>query len=121
MGYDIKIHLGQQMENFLTAFANADVVAMERIKGIIMDIFKNTDEESILLSVHNWDKKRQDEIQKVWNKALETVKTIAGAKKNEELLIDLDVMKRDTVQALNELENDYWVSIRGLFLKNVKE
>lgn len=121
MEYDIKTHLGQQIENFLNAFAGADVQAMERIKKTIMDIYKNTDDVSILLAVQNWDKKRQDEVGKIWMKAKEGLKTIASTKNNEELFIDVDEIKNDIIKALNMLESEYWDSIRGLFLKSVKE
>jgi len=121
MEYDIKAHLGQQIENFLNAFANADVQAMERTKQNIVDIFSKSDNELVISSITDWDKKRQDEVQKVWTKASGALKTIAETKKNEQLFIDVDEIKNDVVGALNELEGDYWSSIRGLFLKSVKE
>lgn len=121
MEYDIKNHLGQQIENFLNAFAGADVAAMERIKRTIMDIYHNTDDGSIVISIKEWDKRKQDEIQKLWDKASESLRTIATTKKKEELFIDVDEMKNDIVRSLNELESDYWESVRGLFLKSVKE
>lgn len=121
MEYDIKNHLGQQIENFLNAFAGADVPAMERIKGTIMDIYNQVDDGTVVMSIRSWDKKKQEEIQRIWAKAQESLKTIATAKNNEKLFIDIDEMKNDAVKALNEIESSYWTSIRGLFLKSVKE
>jgi hypothetical protein len=122
MEYDIKTHLGQQIENFLNAYAGADAAAMERIKRTIIDIYKNTpDDGNLIISIRGYDKRKQDELDKIKNKALDAMKTITQAKNLDELFIDLEEIKNDTIRALNLLETDYWDSLRGLFLKNIKE
>lgn len=121
MEYDIKEHLGQQVEYFLNGFTGGDVGVMERAKNTILDIYKNMDDNSIVLSISDWDKKKQLEINKLWDKALEGIKTIAESKDKEELFVDIEEIRNDVIQALNQLEVDYWDSIRKLLLKNVSK
>lgn len=119
--YDIKDHLPQQMEIFLNGLSSGNIEILETVKDNIMDIYRNINEDKIIMSIETWDKKKQDKIQEIWNKALESVKTIAETKNKEELFIDIDEIKNDVLASLNSLERNYWNSIRSLLLKNMVE
>lgn len=121
MEYDVKEHLGQQVEFFLNGFTGGDVGVMTRAKNTILDIYKNVDDNSIVLSVEDWDRKKQAEIDKLWKKALDAIKTLAESKDKEDIFIDIEEIRNDVLQALNQLEVDYWDSIRKLLLKNVSK
>lgn len=121
MEYDIKNHLAQQIENFLNAFAGADVQAMERIKRNILDIYKNSDSLEVVTNINGWDKKKQENITKLYQKAQESIKTLLETKNSEELFIDLDEIRNDLVNSFNELESDYWEGMRSLFLKTLEK
>lgn len=120
MTYDIKTHLGQQMENFLNAFAGADVEGMLRIKETIMDIFKNCDEhENTVSTVESWDKEKIKEIQKILEAGKETGKQINDVKNIDEYFIMLENMRNIVTRQLGELEGEYWSRLRSYLLKNV--
>jgi hypothetical protein len=120
MTYDIKTHLGQQMENFLNAFAGADVEGMLRIKETIIDIFKNCDEhENTVSTVESWDKEKIKEIQKILEAGKETGKQINDVKNIDEYFIMLENMRNIVTRQLGELEGEYWSRLRSYLLKNV--
>ena len=120
MNYDINIHIGQQIENFLNSYAAADAGAMERVKKNLLDIYKNNNDIDIVTAIKEWDTKKKTEIEKIWTKANEAIRTMAVAKKDEKMFIDIKEIETDVIQALNMLEGEYWDSIRQLFLKSVK-
>lgn len=120
MSYDINVHVGQQIENFLNSYAAADAGAMERVKNNLMDIYKNKKDDKIIEAIKLWDDKKKTEIAKIWTKANEAIRTMAISKKDEHMFIDIKEIETDVVQALNMLEGEYWDSIRGLMLKSVK-
>ena len=120
MSYDINVHIGQQIENFLNGYAAADAGAMERVKNNLMDIYKNNKDEKIIEAIKLWDDKKKTEIAKIWTKANEAIRTMATSKKDEQMFIDIKEIETDVVQALNILEGEYWDSIRNLMLKSVK-
>ena len=119
MEYDIKMHLGQRNENFLNALDAADVGAMERIKSTILDIYKNTEDSTVVLSVKNWDKTKKDEIEKLRLKAVNILKSMPDVKTLEELFISVDKMRNEIINELNDIEKEYWEHVRNLFLKSV--
>lgn len=119
--YDLRMHLGQQLEFFLNGYTSGNLDVLERAKRTIMDLYKNMDDDDVIGAIEAWDKEKQSEITKLWDKARESIKTIATTKKGEELFIDIDEIKKDVLVALNELEVEYLDSIRDLLLKNVSE
>jgi len=120
MSYDIEVHIGQQIENFLNSYAAADAGAMERVKNNLLDIYKTNNDIDVVTAIKEWDNKKKIEIEKIWKKANEAIKTMAISKKDEQMFIDIKEIETDVVKALNMLEGEYWDSIRNLFLKNVK-
>lgn len=120
MTYDIKTHLGQQMENFLNAFAGADVEGMLRIKETIIDIFKNSEEhENIVSTVEGWDKEKIKEIEKILSTVKEAGKQINDVKNIDEYFVMLENMRNIVTRQLGELEGEYWSRLRSYLLKNV--
>ena len=121
MSYEINVHIGQQIENFLNGYAAADAGAMERVKNNLMDIYKNSDDIDVVTAIKEWDNKKKIEITKIWTKANEAIRTMTVAKKDEAMFIDIKEIETDVIQALNMLEGEYWDSIRSLVLKSVKQ
>ena len=120
MTYDIKTHLGQQMENFLNAFAGADVEGMLRIKETIIDIFKNSEEhENIVSTVEGWDKEKIKEIEKILSTVKEAGNQINDVKNIDEYFVMLENMRNIVTRQLGELEGEYWSRLRSYLLKNV--
>ena len=120
MSYDIEVHIGQQVENFLNSYAAADAGAMERVKNNLLDIYKTNNDIDLVTAIKEWDTKKKAEIAKIWTKANEAIKVMAIAKKDEQMFLDIKKIETDLIQALNTLEGEYWDSIRGLILKNAK-
>jgi len=121
MNYDVSVHLGQQMENFLNAYASGDVEAMERTKSNIKDIMKNTGMKNIIDNIEQWDNKKNEEIVKIIAKARDALKEIASKEAKDDIFIDIEEIKKDTVEALSTLEGEYWDSIKNLILKSINE
>jgi hypothetical protein len=124
MTYEIKIHLGQQMENFLNAFAGADVEGMHRVKETLVDICKNIDEpeyETAVTTIAGWDREKLKEIEKIRVKAVEDSKKIAETKTLDELSYTMELLRNNLTQALGELEGEYWSRIKSFFVKTVNK
>lgn len=122
MTYDIKAHLGSQMDNFLNAFAGADVESMTRIKESIVDIFKNCDVpefEMVVSTVEDWDKEKVKEVEKIFSKVKEDGKKLADVENLDEFFILLETIRNDVTRQLGELEGEYWSRLKSYFLKNV--
>jgi len=118
--YDITIHLAGQIENFLNSYNAADIAAMSRVKENFKDICKNSELKTIVKQIEEWDKNKNTEINKIYKKAQTAIKTIMETKNGEELFIDLEEIKNDIVNNLNQLEKQYWDHIRNLMLESVK-
>lgn len=119
-GYDITIHLGSQIENFLNSYDQADVETMVRVTDNFKDICKNAGLPQLVKQLDEWETYRKGEISKTWKKARQSLETLLTAKNGEELFIDMEEIKNDVVTGLNKLEKEYWDSIRGLMLRSVK-
>ena len=119
-GYDITVHIGQQIENFLNSYDSADVETMIRVTDNFKDICKNSGLVQLVKQLDEWESYRKGEISKTWKKARQSLETLLGAKEGEELFIDIDEIKNDVIQGLNKLDKEYWDSIRGLMLRSVK-
>jgi len=124
MTYEIKAHLGQQLENFLNAFAGADVESMHRIKEIFVDIYKNINEpeyDNNVSTIVGWDKEKIKEIEKIRVKAVEDSKKLADTKTLEEFIFTIRAIDNGLTHSLGELEGEYWSRIKSFFVKTVNK
>lgn len=121
MSYDIEGHIAQQIENFLNGYGAADIGMMERSKSSFKAIMETAKKENVVGSFDKWDKKKLEEMDKIWKKATEAIKLITVTKKGEELFVDIEEIKQDLANAFNLLEGEYWDSIRNLMLDSVKQ
>jgi len=122
MTYEIKAHLGQQMENFLNAFARADVEGMLRIKEIFVDLYKNINEpeyETAVTTIVRWDKEKLNELEKIRIKIAEDSKKLSDTKTLEEFFFNMDRLRESATQAVGELEGEYWSRMKSFFVKTV--
>jgi hypothetical protein len=122
MTYEIKAHLGQQMENFLNAFAGADVEGMLRIKEIFVDLYKNINEpeyETAVSTINGWDKEKLSEIEKIRIKIVEDSKKLSDTKTLGEFFFNMDRLRESATQAVGELEGEYWSRMKSFFVKTV--
>jgi hypothetical protein len=122
MTYEIKAHLGQQMENFLNAFAGADVEGMLRIKEIFVDLYKNINEpeyETAVSTINGWDKEKLSEIEKIRVKLVEASKKLSDTKTLGEFFFNMDRLRESATQAVGELEGEYWSRMKSFFVKTV--
>lgn len=122
MTYEIKAHLGQQMENFLNAFAGADVEGMLRIKEIFVDLYKNINEpeyETAVSTINGWDKEKLSEIEKIRVKLVEASKKLADTKTLGEFFFNMDRLRESATQAVGELEGEYWSRMKSFFVKTM--
>jgi len=118
MGYDKKMHLPQQIEFFLNGFASGDRVALERVLSNIKDLLKDTD---LVKRIGIIDKNMENKIDNVKDKAIESLKTLLESKNTDDLFIDVNEIFKDTQDALNEIDADYWEKIREYVLKATDE
>lgn len=121
MSYDVEGHVAQQIENFLNGYDAADIGMMERSKSSFKAIMETAKKNKVTDNMDSWDKKKLEEIDKIWKKATEALKLITTTKKGEELFVDIEEIKQDLASAFNVLEGEYWDSIRGLMLDSVKQ
>lgn len=122
MTYEIKAHLGQQMENFLNAFAGADVEGMLRIKEIFVDLYKNINEpeyETAVSTINGWDKEKLSEIEKIRVKLVEASKKLSDTKTLGEFFFNMDRLRESATQAVGELEGEYWSRMKSFFVKTM--
>jgi len=120
MTYEIKAHLGQQMENFLNAFAGADVEGMLRIKEIFVDLYKNINEpeyETAVSTINGWDKEKLSEIEKI--RLVEASKKLSDTKTLGEFFFNMDRLRESATQAVGELEGEYWSRMKSFFVKTM--
>ena len=121
MEYDIETHVAQQIENFLNGYDAADIGIMERSKSNFKAIMETANKDKVVGSIDTWDKKKIDEMEKIWKKATEASKLITVTKKGEELFVDVEEIKQDLANSFNLLEGEYWDSIRGLMLGSIQD
>ena len=119
--YDITIHLGQQIENFLNSYSGADVEAMVLVTSNFKDICKNSELLQIAKQFDEWKQYRQNESDKIAKEnAQKTAEKLLKIKNIDEYMITLEEAKQTPIEPLNKLEKEYWASIRGLMLRSVK-
>lgn len=109
MKYDIKVHLPQQMENFLNAFAQGDADLMTRIKKNLEDLIQD---KTFQKDIGDYDRNRQKKLDELMKKALDGVKTAVQADKLDEIYIDIEEIKNDLNAALVGIESEYWNNVR---------
>lgn len=116
MEYDKKIHIAQQVENFMNSFATGDSGSLERTLSNITEVF---DAPMLLEKIKIADKTKKEEINKIWIKARDAIKTTSESNKQGELFIDIAEVQKDLQQALNIIEMDYWEAIRGFIMEDI--
>ena len=109
MEYNTEIHMPQQIENLLQAYASGDVEALTRIKDNLMDIINDNTFKNDLKAFESDKAKSIDNIKK---KALDAIKTLSEAKNIDSVFIDYEEIKADLIKALNETEQEYWESLK---------
>jgi len=120
--YDVKNYLGTQIENFMNAYANADLGALKRINQSIMGIIKTNDgNNEILKTIKEWHTKKEDETKTIWKKTYIKINESINKKEYDNLFEEFKKIETETAYELNELESDYWNSLRDLFLKVLAE
>lgn len=120
MEYDISVHIGQQIENFLNGYAAGDVGIMERTKSNMKELLDKSGLKQIVETLDKWDIEKPKELEKIIKKAKDALKVIAE-NNDSDLFIDLEEIKQDTINAINELEGKYWNRVRELILESVNE
>jgi len=121
MSYDVEGHVAQQIENFLNGYGAGDIGIMERSKSNFKAIMETAKKDKIVGSLNTWDKKKLDEMERIWKKATDALKTITVSKKDEPLFVDIEEIKQDLANSFNLLEGEYWDSIRGLMLGSIQD
>lgn len=120
MEYDISVHIGQQIENFLNGYAAGDVGIMERTKSNMKELLDKSGLKQIVETLDKWDIEKPKELEKIIKKAKDALKAVTENNDND-LFIDLEEIKQDTINAINELEGKYWNRVRELILESVNE
>lgn len=121
MDYDIKVHLGQQIENFLNGFAAGDAMVLDRTLSNIRDIVNKAGNTEFIGNLKEWDTKKTQETNKIFNKARDALKVLTESKDGADLFVDVEEIKADTMKAFNDLETKYWEAIRELVINNAFE
>lgn len=120
MSYDINIHIGQQIENFLNALVTRDDKAAEDAKKNLLAIYNNTNNKTVINAVEIWDNERDIDIGKIFKKANEAMRTMLISKNDEQMFIDAKEIEVDCAKALYELDEKYKDKLRNLMLRSVK-
>ena len=108
MEYDINIHLPQQVENFMNAFAQGDSEALERIKKNILILIPDG---SFHKDLGDYEQDRKNRIQSLIDKTIENVQRQTEKPKNEETLYNIQTSLKQLEGLLNTVEGDYWATI----------
>jgi len=118
MNYDIKEHLGMQIEQFLNAYNTGNIELLERSLDNIKDILEASEVNIISENVSKWDEDKKKQIDKIFNKSKNAIKTILESD-DPNFFVDIEEIKTDVVNSISMVENDYWESVRKMVLKSV--
>jgi len=116
MTYDKKMHIAQQVENFMNSFAQGDSGSLDRCLSNLKEIIDSDIlEEGILMA----DRTKKQELDKLWVKAREAIKTASENDDKGKVFIDIQEIQKDLSESLNLLEMDYWETIRRYIIENL--
>lgn len=123
-GYDVLVHMGQQMEAFLYFFSQGDIPGIYRCRDNIIDLYVAGGDVELKKNIDSWDEEKEKEKIKLFKKATEqliskassALETMSSVEDGESLFIDMDEIKQDIADSLNMLEKDYLDSVRKALL-----
>lgn len=114
--YDKKVHLGQQMENYLNAFASGDSTSLERILSNMKDIINDG---SFKTDLEGYEKARQKSMTEAMKNATENAKKLVEAKNIGEILVVVEELKNGLQAELDIIEGKHWEKIRSYLLGTI--
>lgn len=113
MKYDMKIHLPQQMENMMQAFASGDAAALERTKENIKEIIID---ETFQKDIAEYEKKREETIEDIqteaFNNALECVANAQEQKNLGAMLDGINEMFKGINEEISTVDGKFWDNIK---------
>lgn len=118
MKYDVSGHLPSQIDGLIQGFQKADIPLMERSLDNIRNLVKDSKLKDALDGYKN---ARLDKVAELEKKALDAAKTIRESKTFSDLYIDLEEIKNDLLAALEQMEREYWNTVKELITSYVNE
>ena len=118
MEYDTKVHIAQQVENFMNSFAAGDINALNRTLSNLEELIKDNGFKEKINAANDTKTK---EVKDILTKAKDGIKEITSSDDTDTLFIDIDEIRNDLNKVLGELETDYWTSIRKYVLEALNE
>lgn len=116
--YDFKMHIPQQIENLLQAYASGDPAALERVKNNVEVI---VNDEVFKKDLKDFDSERASQLDNIERTALEGLKTISNAKNVPIAEQNLLEIKNKYMVDLNTVESEYWENVKEYIVGYVKE
>lgn len=118
MSYDKKVHIPQRLETFLQGFEAGNKDALERTISNLKDLL---DDDMFSEKLNNIDNARNEKIDNVKKKALDSLKTILESKETDDLFIDVNEIFTDLQSTINEIEEGYWEKVRDYVLDSAEK
>lgn len=113
MEYDIKVHLPQQIENLLQAYASGDIETLTRVKDNLLDIIE---EKTFQKDLKALDEEKIKHIDTIKKKAMDAVKLLSEVKTLDEIFVDVEEIRNDLVLGLNNAETEYWEGLKDYII-----
>ena len=111
--YDMNVHIPQQMENYLQAYAGADIPTLVRSLENIKDVVGNPEFQKDL---YQYEKQKKKTIDDKLNNTVKKVKEAVEGKNVEDTLFTISSILEGLNTELDMVEQQYWEHIRGYLL-----
>lgn len=107
--YDLGLHVPQQVDNFLQAYASGDMGALERVKDNLVSV---VDDVGFKKAVDDYNVERKNKFDSLVKNALESVETLVKSNKSIDLFSGIDEIRNVLQIDLNMMESEYWSTVR---------
>ena len=118
MEYNIEIHIPQQVENFMNAYAQGDSNLLERIRKNILTLIPDG---SFHKDMMEYETHRKQRINNLMNKAIENVRNKANNPDGEKTIVDIQSDFKQLEMDLNTVESEYWDKISQYMISWLNE
>ena len=112
--YDMKMHIPQQIENYLQAYASADISTLTRSLENIKDL---TNDPEMQKDLYKYDKEKHKLVTQKMDETCKQIQKAIENKTSEEALIYTGSILEALNTELDVLEQKYWEHVHGYILQ----
>ncbi len=117
MIYNTEVHLPQMVEFFINDYREGDVEKLEANKIMLLKILKDTSLHNEILQI---EKKRKEKSKELWDVALKDIRNVVEIKKEMDIFIGIEGIKKRLSEELIRLEQDNWETVFSKIINFIK-